>query len=79
MEALLKEIANQYEHDPSTAGLVVAALKDRYYASVVRYHGKFGTNKETVVSATAATLEQAIADLARYWHAMIENLARLVP
>ena len=67
-EAFLQEVAGHYAADPTTAGLTIAWLPGKgYYASVARYHGKFGRDKEVVAIGEGPTLEAVIEKLITTW------------
>lgn len=68
LDELLRAVAEHYESDPSAAGIVLAQVaRHRCYASIVRYHKKFGGEKEVVVNAYASTVEGAIEELSKAW------------
>jgi hypothetical protein len=67
LEALARVVAVFYADDPSTAGVSVAWLDGKWYASVCRYTGTFGRGKVVVVKSASATLDDAVVKLAATW------------
>jgi len=67
-EQLLKTVAEFYGGDPTTAGVVAACIgPGKFYASVVRYHERFGQGKHVVATSTGETLDATIETLLDTW------------
>ena len=61
---ITEAISFQFKEDKTVPGLQIAALKNGYYTSIVRYSKPFGKEKAVVCSATGDTLESTLFSLA---------------
>jgi hypothetical protein len=64
VDKLTKAISFKYKEDKTVPGLTVAALKNGFYCSVVRYGGAFGRDKKVICSAKADTLDKVLKGVA---------------
>lgn len=68
LAAFAQIVAIHFASDPSRASVVVSWLdNDRYYMSVVRYHGKFGADKEVVVKSINVDFDSCFQNLVKEW------------
>ena len=69
LESLIFAICEYYEKDPTAPSVIISYLRDKqsWYASVVRYHGRFADGKEVVISAQYRELEGALETLSQKW------------
>lgn len=68
LEKLVTAVVTAHPDDPSKPGVLLSLLASgEWYASVLRYKGRFGADKFVVCSAKAATMREVIGELARRW------------
>lgn len=63
--SLIRAVVDKYPDDPCTPSVTLSWLPDRqeWYASVVRYHERFGMGKQVVTKVSAPTFEACVQQL----------------
>jgi hypothetical protein len=72
-------VVARYGDDPSKPSVVLSAMTDgQYYVSIVRYMGKYGTDKHVVCNARDPDLFFAMRKLAAVWRDQHASMARFL-
>lgn len=73
LDKLTKAVSFRFKEDKTAPSVVISALKNGYYCSVVRYNGAFAKGKVVVCSAKDNTLDGALEELAKEFLTKITN------
>lgn len=68
LEKLVRAVCETYRKDATSPSVIVSLLEDgQWYGSIVRYGGRYATNKIVLVSYKGCDAHDVVYNLAQAW------------
>ena len=68
LERLVRAVCETYRKDATSPSVVVSLLEDgQWYGSIVRYGGRYATNKIVLMSYKGTDVHDVVYNLANMW------------